>query len=214
MLLAVALLAYPAAVFLLLERAGPLALTALFALVAGLRLLLARHLSTQSVTLGLLAIGALCIAAVLLRSILAVQLYPVGLSLAAALWCGYTLISPPSAIERLLAMANASRAKLPARLRQHIPLARSGESATSSGLVPPSAAQLIYMRRLTLVWLAFFLLNGSIATYTAFSTTTATWALYNGFISYLLVGLLLGVELLYRPIYQRRHGEGTDHGHG
>ena len=35
--------------------------------------------------------------------------------------------------------------------------------------------------------------------------STGAWALYNGCISYLLIGVLLLLEMAYRGVYQRRH---------
>lgn len=201
MLLALTLLAYPAAVFLLLEQTGPLALAAVFAAVAGLRLLLARHLSARAIIFGLAAVVTLCIATVALQSIVAVKLYPAAFSAAVAIWCAYTLSAPPSGIQRLLNTAHKSWAHLPVRARKHIPLL----NPVSAESMPPSIAQLSYMRGLTQVWLGFFVVNTVIAAVTALVLSTATWALYTGIGSYLLVAVLLMAELVYRPIYQRRH---------
>lgn len=55
-----------------------------------------------------------------------------------------------------------------------------------------------YMENLTLVWCGFFIVNGLISAYTVWLASEAVWALYNGLISYLLMGLLFGVELIYR----------------
>jgi uncharacterized membrane protein len=82
----------------------------------------------------------------------------------------WTLLSPPSLIERL------------ARLKEPD--------------LPPSGVH--YTRRVTQVWCGFFVLNGSIAAYTALYSSLATWTLYNGLISYLLMGLLFGGEFLLR----------------
>ena len=45
--------------------------------------------------------------------------------------------------------------------------------------------------------------NGAIALYTATLTPLATWALYNGFIAYLLIGTMFGAEFLVRSIVLR-----------
>lgn len=55
-----------------------------------------------------------------------------------------------------------------------------------------------YTRRVTQVWCVFFILNGSMALYTALFTSMATWTLYNGLIAYLLMGLLFAGEYLVR----------------
>jgi uncharacterized membrane protein len=62
-----------------------------------------------------------------------------------------------------------------------------------------------YLNRLTAVWAVFFLLNGSLAILTG-AISLKTWALYNGFIAYLLIGALMGGELLFRHWYKRYKG--------
>lgn len=81
-----------------------------------------------------------------------------------------SLLHPPSAIERL------------ARLR-HPDL-------------PPEG--IAYTRRVTQVWCGFFVANGGIAAWTAFVGSREIWVLYNGLISYLLMGALFAGEWLFR----------------
>ncbi len=81
-----------------------------------------------------------------------------------------SLMHPPSVIERL------------ARLR-HPDL-------------PPEG--IAYTRRVTQVWCGFFVLNGGIAAWTAFAASRETWVLYNGLISYCLMGALFAGEWLFR----------------
>jgi len=54
-----------------------------------------------------------------------------------------------------------------------------------------------YTRKLTLVWCAFFVANGAIALLTL-RLSREWWTLYNGLISYLLLGTLFFGELLFR----------------
>ena len=56
-----------------------------------------------------------------------------------------------------------------------------------------------YTRKVTIVWCFFFLINGSIALFTALYASDKIWALYNGLISYGLMGLLFAGEWLIRP---------------
>ncbi|ABK46582.1 conserved hypothetical protein [Shewanella sp. ANA-3] len=42
------------------------------------------------------------------------------------------------------------------------------------------------------------------AAYTAAFTSLATWTLYNGLIAYVLMGLLLGGEWLYRSFWLKK----------
>ena len=104
------------------------------------------------------------------------KLYPVIISF--SLLCGFvwSLLYPPSAIERI---ARISEPQLP-------------------------AAGIRYTRTITLVWCGFFLCNGLAALYTALYASSATWALYNGLIAYVLIGCLLGGEFLYRHLHLKK----------
>ncbi len=55
-----------------------------------------------------------------------------------------------------------------------------------------------YCRKVTFVWLAFFLFNGSAAAFTIFYGSDALWSLYNGGVSYILIGVLFAVEFFVR----------------
>ena len=199
--LAIALLCFPAAVFLMADRAPPFVIACLFAAIAGPRLLLAKHLARSAITLGLCALAVLCVVSAVAQNYFAVKLYPATISAVAAIWCAYTLVVPPSAIGRLLTIINRSTSGLPAQVRERIPLAQG-----SNGEIDPSPAQQRYMRGLTGVWMAFFALNAVFSFYTAMAYSTGAWSLYNGVASYLLIGLIVGLEILYRPFYQRRFG--------
>ena len=61
-----------------------------------------------------------------------------------------------------------------------------------------------YCKNVTLVWCCFFILNGTIATYTTFCCSREIWAIYNGGISYALMGTLFAVEFIIRKIVDSR----------
>ena len=61
---------------------------------------------------------------------------------------------------------------------------------------PPAAVA--YTRRVTQVWCGFFVVNGLLAAATALWASAGVWALYNGLLSYLAMGLLMGGEWLVR----------------
>ena len=61
---------------------------------------------------------------------------------------------------------------------------------------PPAAV--VYTRRVTQVWCGFFVVNGLVATATALWASAGVWALYNGLLSYVAMGLLMGGEWLVR----------------
>lgn len=62
--------------------------------------------------------------------------------------------------------------------------------------LPPEAVR--YTRKVTWVWILFFLLNGSIAAFTAVKTDAELWTLWNGCLSYVGIGLVAGGEYLVR----------------
>ena len=55
-----------------------------------------------------------------------------------------------------------------------------------------------YTRKVTQAWCAFFILNGLAAAATVWLGDRWLWSLYNGFIAYVLMGILMGTELLIR----------------
>ena len=107
---------------------------------------------------------------------LAVKLYPVLVNAVLLVVFAVSLLHPPSAVERL------------ARL-------------TEPDLSPSGVR---YTRKVTAVWCVFFVANGAAAAYTAAFSSDATWALYNGFIAYVLMGCLMGIEWCIRQWVKRR----------
>lgn len=103
-------------------------------------------------------------------------LYPAAVSLSMLMLFGGSVMRPPSIIERI---------------------ARLSEPA----LTP---AGVRYTRSVTLVWCAFFILNGTVAAYTALNASREVWVLYNGLVSYLLIGALFLGERLIRPVLLAR----------
>jgi uncharacterized membrane protein len=63
--------------------------------------------------------------------------------------------------------------------------------------LPPAAVR--YTRRVTQVWTGFFLCNGLAAAALALWAPWSWWTVYNGGISYVLMGLLFAGEWLLRP---------------
>lgn len=104
------------------------------------------------------------------NALMPIKLYPVAVNAFMLAMFASTIVRPPSAIERL---ARLSEADLP-------------------------QVAVVYTRKVTLVWCAFFLINGCIALYTVLWGTDAQWTLYNGAISYVLMGVIAAVEWLVR----------------
>ena len=69
-----------------------------------------------------------------------------------------------------------------------------------------SDEELLYCRKLTLLWSVFFLLNGTVSVITALKKNMEYWVIYNGFISYMLIGLFFSVEMTYRYWRFRNYG--------
>jgi uncharacterized membrane protein len=174
--------AYPFAVYLLMYR-GSIRLAGL-ALLAVLVLRFLMPGPRQAQGLAALVAGAvfaLCIAVT--NSETLARLYPVGLSAAMLAAFGFTLLQPPSMVERI------ARA--------------TGTSMDEAGVR--------YTRNVTIIWCVFFLANGCIALATALAASRETWALYNGLLSYLLAGAIFVGERIVRPIFRRRLSATTSH---
>jgi uncharacterized membrane protein len=58
--------------------------------------------------------------------------------------------------------------------------------------------EIAYCRNVTRIWCLFFMANGSIALWLAWGGSLREWTLYNGMISYLLIGTLMASEYFYR----------------
>jgi uncharacterized membrane protein len=174
------LVLYPILVYVGIGRFGPSAVAVLLIAVCLLRLLVLRVRGDWTLVAkqtALISAGGVLLAAasLLLGKADAMLYYPVLVNATLCFLFSWSLVSPPSAIERI------------ARLREPD--------------LPPAGVR--YTRRVTIAWIFFFVANGSIALYTAMLTPLATWALYNGFIAYLLIGTMFGAEFLVRSIVLR-----------
>jgi uncharacterized membrane protein len=176
-----ALAAYPLLVYAAIGRFGASGVAAALAALCVARLAVLRLLGRRPFAGAYL--DWLCLSGVLLAATSlylddagAVRYYPVLVNAALLLLFGASLKRPPTIIERI------------ARLRQPE--------------LPP--AGVAYTRRVTIVWTVFFVLNGSAAFYTAAFTSLETWAWYNGFVAYLLIGALFLGELAFREYARRR----------
>jgi len=112
------------------------------------------------------------------QSAIGVKFYPVLVSVGLLSVFVWSLLFPPTVIEQL------------ARLKEPD--------------LPPSGV--VYTRKVTKIWCGFFVVNGAIATGTVYHGD-GIWTLYNGFISYLLMGLLFAGEWLFRQYYRSQHDD-------
>lgn len=168
-------LLYPLAIWIGRGRVEPHWLAGLLLVAVATRLpsLKISRVARWSVA-GALSLAA---AAVWSNALLPLKLYPVLVNGALLAAFGYSLLSPPSIVERL------------ARVREPD--------------LPPAAIG--YTRRVTQVWCVFFVINGAIALATALWASEAVWSLYTSVIAYVLMGTLFGVEYLVRRRFKRLH---------
>ncbi|MBV8624793.1 MAG: hypothetical protein JO174_15020 [Herbaspirillum sp.] len=172
---ALLILLYPLLIWFAHGRVEPRLLALLLVAIAAARLLTTR-MDRKLRWMGLAAL-VLAMPALYWNALLPLKLYPVAISAGMLALFGYSLVKPPSMIERM------------ARL-------------TDPGL---PAYAIAYTRRVTQVWCLFFALNGSIALATALWASQAVWSLYTGVLSYIAMGLLFCVEYMVRLHVRRRH---------
>ena len=107
------------------------------------------------------------------NSIVYLKWYPVGLNIVFFIVFVYSLIFPPSIIEQIARVH-----------RKDLPL---------SGIA--------YTRNVTIIWAAFFVTNAMISSWTVLYGTMEVWTLYNGLISYIIMGSLFLLEILLRKYF-------------
>jgi uncharacterized membrane protein len=172
------LTAYPFAVYFGLGRFSSRIIVAGMAALLALRMVLSREQALRT-RLPYIggAVGLIVFAAA--SPIVGLKAYPIVVSLTFAGVFSYSLFQPPTIIEEIVRLR---RPDLPSHLTS-------------------------YLRNVTIVWLAFFVINASISAATAFSGSIKLWTLYNGFIAYLLMAALLAGEFVLRPADgTRSHG--------
>jgi uncharacterized membrane protein len=175
-ILAIVGVAYPVLVCFGLQVLPPSTVVIGLLMLVGLRLLLGQHGIAKSLTyVCWIAMSGLVLLAVW-EPLAALKAYPVLLSLGLAGLFGYSLIHPPTVVERI------------ARIRDPN--------------LPDSATR--YLRNVTVVWFGFFIVNASVSTWAALSGDLTLWTFYNGFVSYVLIGALFIGEFVLRSYLRRR----------
>ncbi len=112
----------------------------------------------------------LCLASALLRDYHLLLYYPVVMNAMLLLLFGSSLRYGPPVVERLARLQDPS--------------------------LPPEAVK--YTRTVTKVWCVFFICNGAVSLATCLYGNLDIWTMYNGVISYLMIGLVMGIEWLVR----------------
>ena len=185
-LLTLLMVCYPFAVMWAIQHDQLFLMSGLLIAVAVIRFFLSKDQIFLPLTIFTLLCGTLTL---LLQNALWLKFYPVLMSLGSATLFAYTLIRPPTTIERF------------ARLHQPD--------------LPESGVR--WTRQVTKVWCGFLVFNALVALITVF-LSTQIWALYNGFISYVLMGILLLGEFVLRRSHQQQehsqnHNDNNNHNH-
>jgi uncharacterized membrane protein len=178
LVVAMTIAAYPLLVYFGLRHFEPTYIAVMLVALAMLRLFsLSKSPDSANIHLVLASMLAFtCMYTLLADNPDGFRYYPVAVNLTLLAVFFYSLMYGPPVIERL---ARLSEPGLPAHAIR-------------------------YTRKVTEVWCIFFLLNGSVALYTALYSSFENWAYYNGLIAYLMMGVLFTVEWLIRRSIQRK----------
>jgi uncharacterized membrane protein/acyl-CoA synthetase (AMP-forming)/AMP-acid ligase II len=128
---------------------------------------------------GLLAAAGL--SGFLFNSSFFLKMYPILMNAVMLVSFGYTLFAPPPMIFRFAVLQDK-------KIRGSLAEKRIEN----------------YCRKVTMVWCAFFILNGTAAAWTVFAGSDLVWSLYNGGLSYILIGVLFAGELIVRKMTNKK----------
>jgi uncharacterized membrane protein len=120
-----------------------------------------------------------CIVVVVLAArspVIGLKTYPILVSLVFAAAFAHSLLWPPTIVEQI---ARFREPDLPVEVNS-------------------------YLRKVTIAWLTFFIINAAISAATAASGSLRLWTLYNGLISYMAMGVMFAAEFLVRQLVRRR----------
>jgi uncharacterized membrane protein len=178
-LIAGMLMLYPFAVYYGLHYFPPRFLAVILLVLLFLRIvLLKNNLAKMPWVLPATILGSLAIIFSLFTQLpIGFKLYPLLVNCSLFSVFAFSLFKPPSVIETL------------ARLKE--------KNLNMNGVK--------YTEKVTLLWCVFFFVNGSISLYTALYSELEYWMLYNGFISYVLMGTLFAGEFLVRLKVKKHH---------
>ena len=170
-------LLYPVIAIAVVHTVGPgAALVVLLVVLAGRVALPALQSVPASLGLALLPVLAAVAAVGAFDRPLAIRLYPVFMNAAMLSVFAVTLWRPPSMIERFARVFDPD--------------------------LPQGGVRYTY--NVTIIWVAFFALNGAVALWTVLQPGWTAWTLYNGFLSYVAAGLLFLGEYIVRRRVMRK----------
>lgn len=170
---------YPVIIYLGLMYFDARSVAVLLILLVGARVLFSGRKNNQrnfepQIVFFVIGAGILGFVVIVSNSEFFLLFYPVCMNSLMLTLFFVSLLRPPSIIERIARMQNPK--------------------------LPRSAIR--YTRNVTIIWCAFFALNGIVALYTALFSTLEIWTLYNGIIAYVLMGILFAGEYLIRRRFQ------------
>jgi len=137
-----------------------------------------KHISNYSNSLLLLIMGIL---GLIINTNIVHKLSPVMMNIMLLYTFGITLFEPPAMIYRFAVLADKS--------------------------IPKSLGQkeiAAYCYKVTVIWVVFFIINGSIAALTVFFGSDFLWAIYNNGVSPVLIGSLFAGEFIVRKIVHKK----------
>jgi uncharacterized membrane protein len=178
-LIAGILMMYPFAVYYGLQYFPPRFLALILLALLFLRIVLLRNnLAKMPWVVPATLLGSLALVfSLFTQSNIGFKLYPLLVNCSLLMVFSFSLLKPPSVIETF------------ARLKE--------KNLNKQGIK--------YTEKVTLIWCVFFVVNGGISLYTALYSELEFWMLYNGFISYVLMGSLFLAEFLVRLKVKKHH---------
>ncbi|GAB1263968.1 hypothetical protein NBRC116493_08180 [Aurantivibrio infirmus] len=171
-------LLYPVGVYFGLQYFDARIVVFMLVLVAALRLFNLDHSPTKH-WLWLPLLGIIVLWTWLSNSDAGLKLYPVFVNFSFLVLFAWSLKQPPPMVERFARLRNSE--------------------------FPPQA--IAYMRKVTIVWCVFFFFNALAALSTSLWASDEVWALYNGFIAYVIMASVFAIEWLVRLWIMRLEDE-------
>ncbi len=151
-------------------------------LIRAPRILKNRRL-TKSLAIQVVLIGGYIVFGMVYPKIIVVELLPAFINIVLFFLFGYSYLYPPSMVEGF-AQVYSER--------------------------PLEPEEIIHCRRVTLVWMVFFILDMLAIVYVALYMTVLDWAILTGLINYLIMGSLFAGEYIYRKIkFRHLMGKGA-----
>ncbi len=173
-------LCYPFAIYFGLSHFSPRYIAVGLAFIFLLRFILFKSTASSRSKISLILITAagivISVAGIISNNSLIIKLYPFVINLLMFGIFFNSILHPPTIIEKL------AKIKTPN--------------------LPPEAIK--YTRKVTITWCWFFVINGLIALWTTLFTSIKIWTFYNGFLSYIFIGIIFVTEYICRQRVKKK----------